>query len=89
MSQELEVVPQAETKTLLCSNCNQKLLIVRKRRQSSVALYNIRVECPLCGDHSFDEPMYGQPQIIWPDGITPVDIVTTETLMLFKTKVTT
>lgn len=86
MNQELEVVPLTDTRTLVCSNCDAKLLIIRNKSQSVVPLYNIRVECPLCGDYSYDEPVYGQLQIIWPEGIFPKEVETRENVTIFKTK---
>jgi len=61
-------------------------MIIIKNHQNNTPLYNIRVDCPFCGDYSYSEPVYGKLQLIWSDGVNPLDIEIKEDLHIYKTK---
>ena len=54
-----EVIKGENTEWITCSNCNKKLLRTPSNQSGTVVLYNIYIDCPFCGDKSFDFPIKG------------------------------
>lgn len=52
-----------------CSNCSKRLMIVPRHEHSEKLLYLLQVDCPYCGDHSYDYEVKGPLKYYFPDNI--------------------
>jgi DNA-directed RNA polymerase subunit RPC12/RpoP len=65
----LKVFGKDETKVLECSNCGLELMRLVPQKTSEEITYTVTVQCPKCGDKSFEEDMYGTFNFVIPDEV--------------------
>jgi len=65
----LKVFGPNETKMLQCSNCSLDLMRLIPQKTSQELTFKVTVECPKCGDKSFEEDMYGTFNFVLGEGV--------------------
>ena len=84
---ETETVKIDNCENLKCSNCDKSLFILPKQEKTSEeVLFELTVDCPFCGDKSFEKPLYGPIRYVPADKVLIIDFVLDGKKAHFKTK---
>lgn len=83
-----KVIKLTETDLIKCSNCGKALMNVINEKYSSDILYSVIIDCPFCGDSSFQYEVNGLFRTHPCQGVVPINIETNEktNVITFKTQ---
>lgn len=74
-----------ECQNIKCSNCEKKLLILPSYLDSEEVLYKLVVDCPFCGDKSFELDIRGPLKYYPAENVKIKDFIQKGNLVRFVT----
>ena len=83
---KLTIVKNKNTEDIPCSNCGKVLMKVFEQDKDSSTLYKVVVNCPFCGDKSFEKEVHGIFRALPGEGVLLSDVVYNGNISKFLTK---
>lgn len=82
------IIRPNETTYIKCSNCSKNLICIAPHKLADKTFYKMVVECPFCGDKSFEYDVKGTVGVRPCEGVGLVDIKRDDKKMtnLYKTR---